>query len=208
MTGWRGKGFPTSAERHAVLLATRAHDNGWQQYDAAPLVDADTGRILDFVHAPDSVRQAVWPRGVAGLRREPYAAALVAQHALAIYDRYRGDAAWQPFFERMTTARAEMLAATTHSQEDLARDYFVVRVGDLASLTFCNGWTEPQRAAPYHLQLRDGRLVIRPDPFNGHEIALTVTARQIPNRPYSDVEARQAYQSAPLISLSGLAAGQ
>src|SRR3954471_4269773 len=207
MTAWRGKGFPTSAERHAVLLATRSHDNGWQEDDAAPLVDASNGRILDFVPAPDQGRRSRWPGGIARLRHEPYAAALVAQHAVAIYDRYREHSEWAPFFEQMFAARAEMLSATSHSLEDLARDYFIVRMGDLASLTFCNGWTETQRAAPYDLTLRDRRLVIRPDPFNGHQVPLTVAARRIPDRPYSHGEAAHLFQSAPLVAVSGVAAG-
>lgn len=49
------------------------------EVDAAPLVDETTGRILDFIHAPDEVKRGVWPRAVERLRTMPYAAALVAQ---------------------------------------------------------------------------------------------------------------------------------
>jgi hypothetical protein len=147
MVSWMREGFADAGERRAILLATREHDNGWEDDDAAPIVDEATGGILDFIHAPEALRQRVWPRGVDALRHEPYAAALVAQHALAIYDRYRGQPAWQPFFDRMHTARREMLGATAHSLEDLQRDYFIVRMGDLASLTFSNGWTA-FRSAP------------------------------------------------------------
>src|SRR5688572_29016028 len=90
MRHWRADGFPEKQRQHVILLAIDAHDNGWREIDASPLVDPGTGRILDFVHAPDHVRRGVWPRGVARLATAPYAAALVAQHAIHVYRRYRG----------------------------------------------------------------------------------------------------------------------
>jgi Protein of unknown function (DUF3891) len=77
--------------RDAILLAIREHDNGWIEEDAAPAVNTETGSIFDFVSAPLSVRHAVWPRGVRRLASTPWAAALVAQHAITVYDRFRSD---------------------------------------------------------------------------------------------------------------------
>src|SRR5215213_8305992 len=73
MDAWRHP-LPDAPVRDVVLLATREHDNGWYEEDAAPLVDETTGRILDFMTAPDSVRQGIWPRAVERLGSTPYAA--------------------------------------------------------------------------------------------------------------------------------------
>ena len=73
MKHWLGDlaGSPRRAE---ILVAVNEHDNGWRDVDAAPIVDPATGRLLDFIHAPDHVRQDVWPRGVECLAATPYAA--------------------------------------------------------------------------------------------------------------------------------------
>ena len=89
MRQWRAGGLLQAPRLSSILLAVEQHDNGWREVDAAPLVDGGTGRVLDFIGAPDEVRRAVWPRGVDRLAATPYAAALVAQHALHIYRRYR-----------------------------------------------------------------------------------------------------------------------
>jgi hypothetical protein len=192
-----------------VLLATREHDNGWHEEDAAPLVDEATGRILDFMNAPDGVRQAIWPRGVERLSSVPYAAALVAQHALSVYEHYRPIPAWRPFFECMESARDDALRrAAPRAIEDLIGDYFFVRMGDLVSLTFCNAWKEPQRLDEYELHLEGPRLTIRPDPFDGREVPLSIRARQLPDRHYmSAADAGAAFRSAPTITVDGVALG-
>ena len=91
------------------------------------------------------MRHAVWPRGVARLADQPWAAALVAQHALTVYDRFRPDAEWTSFFAMMEASRGAMIAASAMTLDDLDVDYPFVRLGDLISLAFCAGWTEAQR---------------------------------------------------------------
>src|SRR5687767_12815221 len=83
-----------SAERREeILLAIEQHDGGWQEPDDAPTVDPETSTVFDFVRVPPAVRQDVWPRGVGRLAHSPWAAALVAHHAITVYDRYRTDSA-------------------------------------------------------------------------------------------------------------------
>jgi len=91
----------------------------------------------------------------------------------------------------------------------LLRDYFFVRAGDLASLTFCNGWTDVQTDdAGYAIRLDGTRLTITPDPFEGREVALEVTARELPNRPFrSASEAERAFTAAREVVVKGVASG-
>jgi hypothetical protein len=209
MTAWRAQAFDQRSTRNTVLLAVREHDNGWREPDASPILDGDTGRILDFMTVAGAVRRAIWPRGVERLSREPWAAALVAQHAMHVYRRYRGDAEWNLFFEQMETARARHLhAAGSRSVDDLLFDYFFVRMGDLISLTFCNTWTDVQEESDYEIRLEGTRVRIHPDPFKGAVVPIEITARELPNRSFgSTSEAARLFASARQVTLAGIVSG-
>lgn len=197
------------AERRAsILLAVEEHDNGWRELDEAPLVDSTDGRPFDFVEVPAEHRQAVWPRGVRHLWHDPWAAALVAQHAIAVYERYRTDPAWTAFFPEMTQIRDTLLAQTPRSLADLEHDYAFIRIGDLLSLIFCNLWDGEQTYGGWSF-IRDGsRVVVSPPAAHSHPIPIAVTAREVPNRPYvSDADFRTELRAATVVTLSGVVSG-
>ncbi len=210
MRAWKADGLPASGRRADILVAVEEHDNGWREPDAAPIVQ--DGKLRDFVSVPDEVRRAVWPRGVSRLAGTPYAAALVAQHALHIHRRYRGDADWAAFFTEMEAAREQHLgAAGLRSHDELRRDYLFVRLGDLASLTFCNGWRERQSddsGSGYAVHLEEDRLLVTPDPFEGRDVPFAVPARELPAEATGSAdEARRAFAAAVPRMLTGLARG-
>jgi len=183
--------------RETILHAIGEHDNGWAEEDAAPTVDGVTGKVVDFVSAPLSVRHRVWPRAIGRLADDPAAAALVAQHALTVYERFRADALWASFFTAMEAARATMLHATRIRLDDLVDDYAFVRLADLISLTFCAGWTDEQRFADWTVRLSGPRVVVTPDPFGGATIPIEIAVRDLPNRPFqSDADLRDAVSQA------------
>ena len=140
--------------RDAILLAVLEHDSGWAGPDAAPTVNPATGSVCDFINAPAGVRQAVWTRSVAALEGHPWAAALVAQHALTVYDRFRSESEWTPFFDRMETARAALLRSAGLPLDRLVADYVFVRLADLISLAFCSGSIDEQRFGAFTVRLR------------------------------------------------------
>lgn len=195
------------AERRAsIVLAIEEHDNGWREPDSAPAVDPATGRIFDFISAPASVRQGVWPRGVARLaQQDSWAAALVAQHALTVYDRYRGDDDWLAFFDELEATRARLVPVAARSLDLLIDDYQYVRIGDLLSLVFCNQWREEQSFGRWRFQLEADTIVVTPDPFGGRAVPIEIAAREIPDRVYqSDRELQDAIRVAPVRTLAGL----
>lgn len=195
--------------RAAILRAIYAHDNGWEEEDAAPRINPDTGDVLDFVNAPLSVRHTVWPRAVARLGDDRWTAALIAQHAIAVYDRFRPDPAWASFFAAMEQARDTRLAASDLSPGDLLDDYQFVRLADLLSLTFCTGWTGEQRFAEWRIQPTGDRVALSPDVFGGCEIPLRIAAIQISSRRFqSDDDLRQALREGTTIALEGTLSGE
>jgi hypothetical protein len=178
-------------------------------------VDGASGRVHDFITGPAAVRQGVWPRGVYRLaNRDRWAAALVAHHAVFVYDRYRSDPAWTAFFSEMESIRDELVGRK--AMADLLADYTFVRIGDLISLVFCNLWKEAQTHGEWTFNLRvaevdsgvDDRVEIAPDPFEGREVPMTVECREIADVAYqSDAHLRDALAAAPVVTLRGAASG-
>jgi hypothetical protein len=177
--------------RVAILVAIREHDNGWAEPDAQPIIGS-SGDVADFIAAPIAVRQGVWPRAVVHLASDPWAAALVAQHAITVYDRFRSDDAWTQFFADMQALRDNRLARTTLQLDDLVADYAFVRLGDLISLTFCTGWTSPQHYAEWTVQRDEDTVLVTPDPFGGETVRIEIAGTEIPKRTYeSDRDLRE-----------------
>jgi hypothetical protein len=182
----------------SILLAIGEHDNGWMEPDADPLVDPETGEALDFIHAPVAVRQGVWPRGVARLVLDPWAAALVAHHAWAVYDRYHGTEEWKAFFAQMEALRDSLVSRSGQPLGELLADYRFVRLGDLISLVFCTGWKEPQRHNEWTVS-RDANVVsVTPQPFDIHRIPVTIAGKRLPAVAYrTNEELRASLAKAP-----------
>ncbi|HET9369882.1 MAG TPA: DUF3891 family protein [Vicinamibacterales bacterium] len=208
MAQWRSGGLEAHPRRASILHAVAEHDNGWREVDLAPTVDAD-GRLHDFVSAPLDLRQGVWPRAIDRLSGDRWAAALVAEHALAIHHRFHSEPAWFEFFDAMEQRRNALVNRARRSLEDLAADYTFVRLADLMSLVFCNAWTEVQRCGDFTIRLQgDRRVVVSPDPFGGQTIAIAVPARVIPARPYRSVaEVTAALAGARWARLAGTISG-
>jgi hypothetical protein len=195
--------------RASIQRAICDHDLGWGATDAIPSIDARRGTILDFVGAPTAIRQGVWPRTIAELADDPYAAALVAQHAITVYDRLRDDEEWDGFFASMEASRDGLLGATGHSIDTLTADYAHVRLGDLISLTFCVGWTEPQKYGEWTVRHYGERVVVSPDPFGGVELPVSIDARVIRRTRFaSDVELHDTIARGTTRMLTGTISGR
>lgn len=208
LIAWRADGFPSRRTRDTVLVATREHDRGWVPVDAAPPLDEE-GRPFDFLRTPDSIKQQLWPRAVEELGpASAYAAALVAQHALTIYDQSHQGPAWTTFFATLTDARDNWLRRSNESAAQLDVDYRLVRLADLISLAFCNGWTESYKHAGYELQLAGDTLTLKPDPFDRRRVPLRVAMRTVPNHRYASTDdLRSALSDAPTSYLNGICEG-
>ena len=205
MRHWRP--LHNADRRASILHAIEEHDNGWREADEAPTVDPGTGRIHDFITAPAHVRQGVWPRGIARLADDPWAAALVAQHAMTVYDRYHADPEWQRFFAALAVIRDQLIMQASLGLDQLTHDYAYVRIGDLISLIFCHQWDEERYGAWSFRRDRD-QVMVTPDPFEGRRIPIAVTARQIPDARYdSDGKLNDTLRTAPVVMLKGIVSG-
>jgi len=206
---WKADQFPDSPRQSSILRATEQHDNGWEEFDQALVLDA-TGQLLDFIAVSDAVKRETSSRGIDHLHADPYAAALVAQHRLHVYRRYVEDPNWRSFFEGVTAARDTYLRASgVDALDHLLSDYRFVRAGDLASLAFCNNWPDVDRGeCGYAMRLDGTTLTMMPDPFAGKTIEIAIVAREIPIQPFDSLAAAQrAVSNAPIVTLVGVVRG-
>jgi uncharacterized protein DUF3891 len=194
--------------RAEILLAVTEHDNGWAEEDAAPIVNPATGHLADFVSVPLAVRHRVWPRAIQRLDAQTWSAALVAHHAIVVYDRFRPEAEWASFFAGLEAARDRLVKKSGTSFEDLESDYRFLRLADLISLTFCMGLRETQCFAGWTVRLIGDRVVVTPGPFDRAPVPIRIRARQLPNRRFqSDAELRAAVHAAAEVILAARVSG-
>ena len=210
MREWGADHFPETKRKASILNAVEQHDCGWAEFDKALVLDTATGRLLDFTEVPNVVKRDTSSRGIPPLASDPYAAALAAQHRLHVYRRYATDPEWSTFFAEMTAMRdSHLRAAQVESLDELLRDYRLVRAGDLASLAFCNEWTNTEdEGCGYSMQYDAATLTINPDPFDGRTIDIDIQARVIDNEAFAGPdEARRAVAVARVITVTGLVCG-
>src|SRR5262249_48861954 len=137
-----------------------------------------------------------------------WSAALVAEHAVVVYDRYRVEDGWEPFFSGMESARDQIIRVSGLTSHDLIADYVFVRLGDLISLLFCMGVSQPQHIGEWVVQLTRDHVLVSPDPFGGQSIPIEVRARAIPDRTFeSDEDLRVTVQAAQEVVLKGIVSG-
>lgn len=209
MQNWQVDHFPESPRRASILKAIEQHDDGWAEVDETLVIDEGTGQLLDFIDLPDGLKRET-SRGIERLSSDPYAAALVAQHRLHVYRRYAEHPEWSAFFAQMTATRDSYLGTAGHSSlDELLRDYTLVRAGDLASLAFCNNWTDvAAEECGYAMRLEGTTVFVAPDPFGGRTIAIDIDAREIGSQTFGSASAaRRVVASAPIVRLHGLVKG-
>jgi hypothetical protein len=201
-------GLKAEPRRDAILRAVYAHDNGWLEEDQSPRRNPETGDIIDFVSAPLSVRHAVWPRAIMRLGKDAWTAALIAQHAITVYDRFRPNREWSSFFAGMEAERDARLEISGLSLGDLVADYKYVRLGDLLSLTFCTGWTDEQRFGAQTIRLSGAHVIASPDLFGGMTIPIAIRAQEVQARRFeSDATLAATLRAANTIVLHGEVSG-
>jgi hypothetical protein len=205
---WTADDFATHPRREALLLAAREHDNGWREVDDAPVFSSSTGMALDFIGVADEIKQSVWPRAIERVgQTSAYAAALVAQHAISVYDSNRPKPSWTAFFTDMESRRDQQLDGTIHSAQELADDYRFLNVVDLLSLAFCNAWTDERERYGCRVRYADESIDVSPGLFD-NPVAVRIRARRMPARRFaSSADLRAAFDDTPPELVEGYARG-
>lgn len=74
----------------SFCLAAAEHDNGWQEWELLPQIDARTFAPYNFMSIPTEEHIALYQRGIERVvRADRYAGLLVSLHCASLYDRTR-----------------------------------------------------------------------------------------------------------------------
>jgi hypothetical protein len=104
----------------------------------------------------------------------------------------------------METMRREFVEASGLVLPELLADYWFLGLGDLISLTFCNGWTDVQPFDPWSVRLSGSHVHVRPELF-GSTVPIAIEAREIRRRAFrSDAELHAALATARITLVRGL----
>lgn len=170
--------------RRQLLVATREHDNGWRESDAAPLLDPATGLPHSFLTLPADERRRIWRRACNRFRDEdPWVAALIAQHALHVH-RESADAGWSDWHAETETTRDELLAVCERDLPLLTADSTWLRLADLCSLAACGTSPRTFEHHGFSGHASDGTLRLDPLPLAG-ATSFRVSCRRIPARAHA-----------------------
>lgn len=184
-----------------LLFATREHDNGWRETDAAPHLHSSRDRAHDFLSLPESERIEIWRRGTSRyLADRPYAALLITEHARNLFG-----AAGKPgrpakpeagpehdtlaaFVVELEERRKSLLELTACPPGDLERDYGLLHLVDFLSLVLSHGGRAPFAMESFEISGTRGRLVaagllLEPFPLAG-ATTFWLPYRVVPIRPY------------------------
>jgi uncharacterized protein DUF3891 len=181
---WRTDGVPDHPRRDELIFASREHDNGWWEADAAPRWSSERGRPHDFLTLPREERIRIWERGTRRFAAErPYAALLITRHALNLFDNRRGEEDWDPFLDFLIDLEGALLARTAMLREDLEADYRWIDLTDLISLAACSQWQEPVERRGVRIVPGDREVQLDPFPLAG-ATTFRVPCRRIALRSY------------------------
>lgn len=187
LTLWRRDGVPDHTDREDLLLATREHDNGWREADAAPRVDAGSGRPLAFNEIATEDRFEIWRRGVRrfGAAR-PATALLILRHAREVHRDYRARTDWRAFDEELRQIEDELVEESGVAASAVDDSYRFLELSDTLSLGACGALgtkIHREKLHGYSLALELGRVRLVPFPLAG-STTVKVAYRSLPKRPY------------------------
>ena len=200
-------GFATNPRRVEIHLAVREHDSGWHELDRDLVFDAARGKAHDFITVPEPLKQSVWPNAIEQVAsKSPYAAALIAEHAVFVYSANRGKPEWDTFFSTMEARRTELLARAGVPLDALRADYPFLGIADLLSLSFCHCWETPKERFGRSVVCEGAAVTMTPSLLPAAPVPVRVRMRRLSDTPFESRDAlRQALERAPSEFLTGVA---
>jgi hypothetical protein len=179
---FRIDGLPDLPHRRELLFATREHDNGWRETDAAPSCDAE-GRPHDFLTLPIDRRQELWCRGVERFRSaEPRAATLILAHAINLH-REREEEGFPELVTAWREQQGELFEEQGIDGEEIAEEYRWLDLADQLSLALSSRWQRSFESYGFHVEVGGDRLTLDPFPLAG-ATRFEISCRRIPRRDY------------------------
>ena len=182
---WRADGLADRPGYEDLIFATREHDNGWREADAAPSVDPVSGRPLDYLTIPAPRRRELWQRGTTRfIDDRPRAALLILEHGLSLHRDREQEDGWANFIEILETRRRELLDALEMEKAGLESAYEMLALADGLSLALCHRRPGRWEMAGYRGRIERNEMFLEPFPLAG-ATTFRLPSRVIPVRRYA-----------------------
>ena len=213
LSGAFARAWADQGTRHGSLaIAAARHDDGWAVWERAPVVDAGSGKPVNFLDVDVSSHLAFYRAGIAAVtEHDPYAGLLVSMHGAGIYrQRYGRDpslglsraAAAQKLVDDFVAEQENgydaRVAAVGVSDEERWSDYELLQLYDRLSLYFCMRDVESDGAEPVELQghtlelLSPWRVRMSPYPFAESPARFELVRRLLPKAKHAEMLATPA----------------
>lgn len=189
---------PPPGDISAFIAAARLHDNGWREYEEAPLLDAGTGTPYAYRGILPEPYREIWKRGIdRAVAIDPRVGLLVSLHGMQFFERKRlpEDRAFHEAERAREGAllRALGLEGTWDALPSEVRGaHEWIRFLDGLSLFVLDRWESPWRAEVDGIEVevtREGpSLLVDPWPFRD-PFSLEVPALELPRPRYGSQEA-------------------
>jgi len=208
LSGAFARAWGEQRARHGSLaIAAARHDDGWAVWERAPVVEAETGKPVNFLDVDVSSHLAFYRAGIAAVtEHDPYAGLLVSMHGAGIYrQRYGRDpglglsraAAVQELVDAFVAEQEggydARVAAIGVSDDERWSDYDLLQLYDRLSLYFCMRDVESDGAEPvelqgYTIELRaPWRVRMNPYPFAESPATFELVRRVMPKSENAEV---------------------
>jgi hypothetical protein len=214
LSGAMARVWAEQGRRHDSLATAAArHDDGWAVWERAPVVDAESGKPVNFLDVDVGSHLAFYRACIAAVsEHDPYAGLLVSMHGAGIYQqRYGRDPSLglsraveaqeliDAFVAEQESGYERRLAESGRASDDERwHDYELLQLYDRLSLYFCMRDAETDGAEPVELQgytlelVAPWRVRMTPFPFAGDAAQFTLLRRLLPKGRPSEVLATPA----------------
>ena len=205
----------TGARHSSLVIAAERHDDGWAVWEQSPMMEAGSGRPLNFLDVPVPAHLAFYRAGIAAITDEdPYAGLLVSMHGAGIYRQRYGA---QPelklsragevldlveaFVAEQEASHPIRCSEIGVTDEERWADYHRLQVYDRFSLFFCLkdlGSSEHDDIGGYRLEtVGPGRVRMDPYPFISKRADFTLLRHILPKRERTIDELRHELLGTP-----------
>jgi hypothetical protein len=204
---WAGPFEP----RDEVRLAALQHDVGMAAWDAAPVLDPETGLPYSFTSMPRAMHVELWSRAARlVVAQSPYAALLVSKHGTGLYDRFvpEQERAAEPargYLERERAWQEGMVASVGADPAQVERNAALLRCWDWLSLFVCTAssgdgsFADGDLSCAAHMPGGDAaQVTISPWPFTAPALEAEIDGRLLRAPVATQDELDRALHAAPI----------
>ncbi len=214
MKYWGNKEFSKIDQDPRLIYAVTNHDHGWRDWDSNPRINPENHYPASFIDMYPGEQRVIWSKCFEDIPDEySYSSALIALHFSTfnnhLLSKNPGDRDILEFKDKINSHVSDILNLDIANIENglpglVQRELKYIQIGDILSLTFCNGWESVSvkevpldhngNTADLTVSSNDGlNYTVDPYPFSENNIEFEISGIEISGTEFgSDAELRNA----------------